>query len=214
MGPQVVTLLFIAVWYGLNIAFNLRNKTIFNYFPFPWTVSAIHVVVGAAYCGITYLLGFKEASFGRVSRRCRSHPIYAVPCAFLPSYMLRQRFVTAVAEPVASCCLQPISKQEFKQIFWPASMHAIGHIAANLSFAAVAISLTHTVKTLEPAFNVVLSRALLGTVTPTPVIATLVPIMVRQPMTSGGVSSVVGAVQDFQLLCVTGCASSQVHIRG
>ena len=67
MGPQVVTLLFIAVWYGLNIAFNLRNKTIFNYFPFPWTVSAIHVVVGAAYCGITYLLGFKEASFGRVS---------------------------------------------------------------------------------------------------------------------------------------------------
>lgn len=75
--------------------------------------------------------------------------------------------------------LQPITKQEFKQIFFPASMHAIGHVAANLSFAAVAISLTHTVKTLEPAFNVVLSRALLGTVTPAPVIATLVPIMVR-----------------------------------
>lgn len=70
MSPQVVTLLFIAVWYGLNIAFNLKNKTIFNYFPFPYTVSAIHVVVGAAYCGITYLLGFKEASFGRVSCCC------------------------------------------------------------------------------------------------------------------------------------------------
>ena len=79
MGPQVVTLLFIAVWYGLNIAFNLRNKTIFNYFPFPWTVSAIHVVVGAAYCGITYLLGFKEASFGRVSRHCRSRSRHTVP---------------------------------------------------------------------------------------------------------------------------------------
>lgn len=37
-------------------------------------------------------------------------------------------------------------------------MHAIGHVAANLSFAAVAISLTHTVKTLEPAFNVLLSK--------------------------------------------------------
>ena len=37
-------------------------------------------------------------------------------------------------------------------------MHAIGHVAANLSFAAVAISLTHTVKTLEPAFNVLLSQ--------------------------------------------------------
>jgi Tpt phosphate/phosphoenolpyruvate translocator len=143
LGPQVVTLLFIAVWYGLNIGFNLRNKTIFNYFPFPWTVSAIHVVVGAAYCGITYLLGFKEASFGRL-----------------------------------------LTKKEFSQIFWPASMHAIGHVAANLSFAAVAISLTHTVKTLEPAFNVVLSRALLGTVTPAPVIATLVPIMVGVAMAS------------------------------
>ena len=41
-------------------------------------------------------------------------------------------------------------------------MHAIGHVAANLSFAAVAISLTHTVKTLEPAFNVVLSQLILG----------------------------------------------------
>lgn len=79
--------------------------------------------------------------------------------------------------------LQPITKQELKQIFFPASMHAIGHVAANLSFAAVAISLTHTVKTLEPAFNVVLSRALLGTVTPAPVIATLVPIMVRREET-------------------------------
>lgn len=54
--------------------------------------------------------------------------------------------------------LQPVTKKEFGTIFGPAFMHAIGHIAANISFAAVAISLTHTVKTLEPAFNVVLSR--------------------------------------------------------
>ena len=58
-------------------------------------------------------------------------------------------------------------------------MHAIGHIAANLSFAAVAISLTHTVKTLEPVFSVALSKLLLGQNTPAPVLATLVPIMVR-----------------------------------
>ena len=47
---------------------------------------------------------------------------------------------------------QPITKGEFATIFGPAAMHAVGHIAANLSFAAVAISLTHTVKTLEPVF--------------------------------------------------------------
>jgi hypothetical protein len=58
-------------------------------------------------------------------------------------------------------------------------MHAIGHIAANISFAAVAISLTHTVKTLEPAFNVALARIILGEATPLPAVLSLIPIMVR-----------------------------------
>jgi Triose-phosphate Transporter family len=53
--------------YALNIGFNLLNKTIFKYFPFPWTVSTVHVVVGLAYCALMYVLGFKGASFGRVS---------------------------------------------------------------------------------------------------------------------------------------------------
>jgi len=135
-APTVVTGLFIAFWYGLNIAFNLANKSLFNYFPFPWTVSTVHVLVGAVYCGITYFLGAKKASYER-----------------------------------------PITGDEFKLIFPPAFMHAAGHVAANLSFAAVAISLTHTVKTLEPVFNVVLSWIFMGTVTPPSVLITLVPIM-------------------------------------
>ena len=73
---------------------------------------------------------------------------------------------------------QVITKKEFATVFGPASMHAIGHIAANLSFAAVAISLTHTVKTLEPAFNVVLMKVLLGESTPLPAVLSLIPIMV------------------------------------
>lgn len=125
------------MWYTLNIGFNLTNKSLFNVFPFPWFVSTIHVVVGALYCGLTYLVGFKNASFQR-----------------------------------------PLTKDEFKKIFGPAAMHAIGHVAANLSFAAVAISLTHTVKTLEPAFNVILSKLIMGTATPAPVALSLVPIMV------------------------------------
>jgi hypothetical protein len=68
---------------------------------------------------------------------------------------------------------------EFKLIFPPAFMHAAGHVAANLSFAAVAISLTHTVKTLEPVFNVIMSYFFMGSVTPFPVLLTLIPIMVR-----------------------------------
>ena len=71
-----------------------------------------------------------------------------------------------------------INKQEFNSLIGPASMHALGHIAANLSFAAVAISLTHTVKTLEPAFNVLLARVVLGEATPLPAMLSLIPIMV------------------------------------
>lgn len=80
-----------------------------------------------------------------------------------------------------TCRMQPINKEEFSTIFGPAAMHAVGHVAANLSFAAVAISLTHTVKTLEPAFNVLLSKLFLGVGTPLPVVSTLIPIMVRHP---------------------------------
>ena len=80
--------------------------------------------------------------------------------------------------------LQAITKDEFAAIFPPAAMHAVGHVAANLSFAAVAISLTHTVKTLEPAFNVILSKLVLGEATPLPVMFSLVPIMVGVAMAS------------------------------
>ena len=68
-APSVVTVGYIALWYGLNVAFNLQNKVIFNYFPYPWFVSTIHVVVGALYCGVLFGMGAKTASFGRV-RRC------------------------------------------------------------------------------------------------------------------------------------------------
>ncbi|PNH01462.1 Triose phosphate/phosphate translocator TPT, chloroplastic [Tetrabaena socialis] len=137
LAPQVVTLTFIAIWYAMNIGFNLLNKTIFKYFPYPYTVSTIHVVVGLVYCVAVYAVGLKSWSFGRA-----------------------------------------VNKAELKSIVGPAAMHAIGHVAANISFAAVAISLTHTVKTLEPAFNVLLTKVILGESTPLPVLLTLVPIMV------------------------------------
>ncbi|KAG2493019.1 hypothetical protein HYH03_008682 [Edaphochlamys debaryana] len=145
LAPTVVTLSFITLWYALNIGFNLLNKSIFKYFPFPYTVSTVHVVVGLVYCVLVYAVGLKSWSFGR-----------------------------------------PVTKQEFSTIFGPAAMHAIGHVAANISFAAVAISLTHTVKTLEPAFNVVLSQLILGQSTPVPVLLSLVPIMFGVALASAG----------------------------
>ncbi len=59
----------LACRYALNIGFNLLNKTIFKYFPYPYTVSTIHVVVGLIYCVLVYAVGLKSWSFGRVSSR-------------------------------------------------------------------------------------------------------------------------------------------------
>ncbi|CAD7704568.1 unnamed protein product [Ostreobium quekettii] len=152
LAPSIVTSGFITMWYALNVVFNLTNKSIFKFFPYPWTVSTVHVLVGSIYCLFTYSIGLKQASFGRV-----------------------------------------INKEEFKKISGPAIMHAIGHIAANVSFAAVAISLTHTVKTLEPAFNSLLSWIITGQATPFPVVLSLVPIM-------GGVALASAAELSFNWL--------------
>ena len=135
-SENLVTAGYIALWYAVNVCFNLTNKSLYKSFPFPWTVSTVHVVVGSIYCIAAYALGFKNASFGR-----------------------------------------PVTKDELRKISGPATMHALGHIAANLSFAAVAISLTHTVKTLEPAFSALLQYSILGVATPVPVLASLVPII-------------------------------------
>lgn len=105
-------------------------------------------------------------------------PLLAVCCAFFAATAAQAILLLIIVVAItAITTLQPITKKEFAQISGPASMHAIGHIAANVSFAAVAISLTHTVKTLEPAFNCLLSKLVLGVGTPLPVVATLVPIM-------------------------------------
>ena len=113
---------------------------------------------------------------------------------------------------LSSACviMQPITKQEFGTLFGPATMHALGHIAANLSFAAVAISLTHTVKTLEPAFNVALSRLILGTTTPLPVISTLIPIMVSAVHDCKGYSCSCGRCR--QSLCDLCVAAAVPHL--
>lgn len=146
----------------MNVAFNLTNKSLFKHFPYPWTVSTVHVLIGTIYCALAYAVGAKKASFGR-----------------------------------------PITKKEFGMIFAPASMHALGHIAANLSFAAVAISLTHTVKTLEPVFSASLQWLIVGQATPVPVLLSLVPVI-------GGVAMAVCGDLTFNLMGFAGAMISNL----
>mmetsp|Transcript_30355 Transcript_30355/g.75403 ORF Transcript_30355/g.75403 Transcript_30355/m.75403 type:complete len:434 (+) Transcript_30355:60-1361(+) len=131
--PVAETVMYFAVWYYLNIQFNILNKQIYNYFPYPWFVSAIHLAVG----------------------------------------LLIMTFFWTTK-------LVPFEKPDgpfLKAVTLPAFLHAFGHCLTNVSFATVAVSFTHTIKTLEPVFTAIGSFMVYGTVYAWPVYAALIPIM-------------------------------------
>lgn len=84
--------------YALNVWFNLLNKSIFKYFPFPYTVSTVHVIVGTAYCALVYLMGLKKWSFGRVGAASTQH---GAGCKGLEDQALMSR---ALCNSSASLC--------------------------------------------------------------------------------------------------------------
>lgn len=124
---------YFAAWYYLNVQFNILNKQIYNYFPYPWFVSCVHLIVGL----------------------------------FIMAFFWGSKLV-AYEQP---------DKDFLKALTLPAFLHAFGHCLTNVSFAAVAVSFTHTVKTLEPVFTSIGSYMVTGTVYPLPVYLSLVPIM-------------------------------------
>ncbi|RVW38020.1 Triose phosphate/phosphate translocator, chloroplastic [Vitis vinifera] len=55
--PALVTGFFFFMWYFLNVIFNILNKKIYNYFPYPYFVSVIHLFVGVVYCLVSWGVG-------------------------------------------------------------------------------------------------------------------------------------------------------------
>lgn len=131
--PAAETAFYFAAWYFLNVQFNIINKTIYNYFPFPWFVSCVHLGVGLlimTFFWTTRLVKFEKPS---------------------PTFL--------------------------KALTLPAFLHAFGHCLSNVSFATVAVSFTHTVKTLEPVFSALGVYLVSGTVYPLPVYLSLIPVI-------------------------------------
>ncbi|KAE9613547.1 Triose phosphate/phosphate translocator [Lupinus albus] len=138
--PALVTGFFFFTWYFLNVIFNILNKKIYNYFPYPYFVSVIHLFVGVVYCLISWTVGLPKR-------------------APIDSNLLK------LLIPVALC-------------------HALGHVTSNVSFAAVAVSFTHTVKALEPFFNAAASQFILGQSIPITLWLSLAPVVIGVSMAS------------------------------
>uniref|UniRef100_A0A0D3GRS0 Sugar phosphate transporter domain-containing protein n=1 Tax=Oryza barthii TaxID=65489 RepID=A0A0D3GRS0_9ORYZ len=72
----------------------------------------------------------------------------------------------------------PATDLDFWKALSPVAIaHTIGHVAATVSMAKVAVSFTHIIKSGEPAFSVLVSRFFLGEHFPAPVYFSLLPII-------------------------------------
>lgn len=138
--PALVTGFFFFMWYFLNVIFNILNKKIYNYFPYPYFVSVIHLFVGVVYCLVSWAVGLPKRA--------------------------------------------PIDGNQLKLLIPVAVCHALGHVTSNVSFAAVAVSFTHTVKALEPFFNAAASQFILGQSIPFTLWLSLAPVVLGVSMAS------------------------------
>ncbi|KAL6657939.1 hypothetical protein ACP70R_005719 [Stipagrostis hirtigluma subsp. patula] len=87
------------------------------------------------------------------------------------SVIMLASWATKIAEP-------PKTDLDFWKALSPVAIaHTIGHVAATVSMAKVAVSFTHIIKSGEPAFSVLVSRFLLGEHFPAPVYFSLLPII-------------------------------------
>lgn len=138
--PALVTGFFFFMWYFLNVIFNILNKKIYNYFPYPYFVSVIHLLVGVVYCLVSWAVGLPKRA--------------------------------------------PIDGNQLKLLIPVAACHALGHVTSNVSFAAVAVSFTHTIKALEPFFNAAASQFILGQSIPLSLWLSLAPVVIGVSMAS------------------------------
>lgn len=51
---------FIALWYGFNIQFNIQNKQLLNKMNLPWTVSILELGAGSMYIGLLWLFKLRQ----------------------------------------------------------------------------------------------------------------------------------------------------------
>ncbi|XP_050371294.1 triose phosphate/phosphate translocator, chloroplastic [Argentina anserina] len=138
--PALLTGFFFFMWYFLNVIFNILNKKIYNYFPYPYFVSVIHLGVGVVYCLLSWAVGLPKRA--------------------------------------------PMDSTQLKLLIPVAACHALGHVTSNVSFAAVAVSFTHTIKALEPFFNASASQFILGQSIPLPLWLSLAPVVLGVSMAS------------------------------
>ena len=180
-----ISLLF-ACWYSCNIYFNIFNKQVRNLRKTRITQQGM-VHVDAIHCMCCYN---RESTFCRVyaarvlpagAPSCSRVQVltsfgHAAMCTWL--HLVIGSVLAALLWLLRVRARPTLSPRVIDIIFPLAILHAIGFYTTNASLGAVAVSLTHTIKSMEPFFTVVLSWALMRARPAKRVLAALVPIVV------------------------------------
>ncbi|KAG8067574.1 hypothetical protein GUJ93_ZPchr0005g15671 [Zizania palustris] len=102
--PALVTGFFFFMWYFLNVIFNILNKKIFNYFPYPYFVSVSHLLVGVLYCLVGWSVGlpkrallFPVAVFHAIGHVTSTVSFAAVAVSFAHTIKALEPFFNAAA---------------------------------------------------------------------------------------------------------------------
>jgi solute carrier family 35 protein E1 len=69
MGETLVTAGYFALWYILNVAYNIYNKKLLNVIPLPWTVAMAQITMGIPYALALWAVGIRptpKLSFSEV----------------------------------------------------------------------------------------------------------------------------------------------------
>ena len=118
---------------------------------FFWSfVSVIHLFVGVVYCLVSWSVGLPKRAVSSTFFIFFHHYIFSLgyylgPLAHSLSCLCCM-YLTCVCVYFRDDLSQPINSDILKVLIPVAVCHAIGHVTSNVSFAAVAVSFTHTIK--------------------------------------------------------------------
>eukprot|EP00958_Prasinococcus_capsulatus_P017872 scaffold2045_cov404-Prasinococcus_capsulatus_cf.AAC.65 len=161
LGATILTGMLFLMWYAGNIGFNIYNKQLLRVLHYPVTVSAFFMGMGAVLGGLTWLSGaVKKPRVGHHHDTTRDDVAVLIGNRVYVGSLLHQM------TPKLLLACQPL-----------AFFHAFTNTLMLTSLAKVAVSLTHTIRAMEPLF-VTAASALIFKTNPSPqLLASLIPIV-------------------------------------
>jgi hypothetical protein len=163
---------YFALWYGLNIGYNIYNKKALNALPLPWTVATFQLFAGIPYVLLLWLTNARTAP--KLSRENLKNLTPSALCHLgthvgavlsLGAGAVSFTHIVKASEPVVSAALSAIFLKQFLPVpVYLSLLPVIGGVALasmkELSFTWIAFS-TAMLSNVASAMRAILSKVVL-----------------------------------------------------